>query len=776
VIDAGGSASYATVAYGGSQVVSAGGMADYTTVSYGGTLLISAGGSATFATLSAGGYADVSSGGSADESTVSSGGALFVLSGGAAGYTTVSASGNVLVFSSGATSFTTVSAGGNELVRGGGMAVSTTVLSGGSQYVFSGGLASAATVGSLGVQRVAGLSLDTTVDGGGTVFVYSGGVASSATVADGGAVFVYSGGTAFDTQLDDPGYLIVLPGATASGTLLAGGAVVSTGVVAYQPASGVTAYGPTASHLTISRGGFDDILPGGTAISTTLTETGAETVFTGGVASFTTISSGGVQTILSGGIAVGAIVSSGGTQYVDSSGAASNTTITLGGAEQIGFDATAFSTTILSGGQEYINGGGSALDGTVSAGGYEVISGGGSATGTTVLSGGAIDLAFFAYVSGSTSAFIDSATDLLSVTDGSGFYTQQLAGNYANTVFAASPDAPTGTGTLLELEVLCFVAGTLIATPSGDVPVQHLAVGDMVRTAGGAVRPITWIGEGSVLATRGRRSAATPIIVGKGALGDNVPYRDLRVTKGHSFFLDGALVPVEFLVNHRSIHWDDRAQEVSLYHIELATHDVLLANGAPAESYRDDGNRWLFRNANTGWDHPPKPACAPVLTGGPIVDALWRRLLDRAGPGPLLALTEDADLHLLADGRRIDADRGGPARPGFRLAAAPLTLRIVSRAAAPQELGLARDPRRLGVAIRRIEIRSGSTLRLIEADDARLTDGFHGFEPDNGFRWTDGDALLPAAPFAGLKGPIEVVLHCGGTARYLDGIPLRRTG
>ena len=74
------------------------------------------------------------------------------------------------------------------------------------------------------------------------------------------------------------------------------------------------------------------------------------------------------------------------------------------------------------------------------------------------------------------------------------------------------------------------------------------------------------------------------------------------MTKGHSFHLDGVLIPVEFLVNHRSILWDDRAQEVSIYHIELETHDVLLANGAAAESYRDDGNRWLFQNANTGWD------------------------------------------------------------------------------------------------------------------------------------------------------------------------------
>jgi hypothetical protein len=76
------------------------------------------------------------------------------------------------------------------------------------------------------------------------------------------------------------------------------------------------------------------------------------------------------------------------------------------------------------------------------------------------------------------------------------------------------------------------------------------------------------------------------------------------------------LIPVEFLVNHRSILWDDRAQEVTIYHIELEMHDVLPANGVLAETCRDDGNRWLFHNANTGWLLPAPEPCAPVLAGG----------------------------------------------------------------------------------------------------------------------------------------------------------------
>ena len=313
---------------------------------------------------------------------------------------------------------------------------------------------------------------------------------------------------------------------------------------------------------------------------------------------------------------------------------------------------------------------------------------------------------------------------------------------------------------------LCFLSGTRIATPNGEVPVERLSVGDIVSTHRGEPRRIEWIGTGKVLATRGRRNAATPVIVRKGALADNVPCRDLRVTKGHSLYIDDVLIPVEFLVNHRSIQWDDRAQEVAVYHIELETHDVLIADGAPAESYRDDGNRWLFQNTNAGWALPPQEPCAPVLTGGPVVDAVWRRLLDRAGPRPGFVLTDDPDLHLLVDGARMDAAEWDGVAHTFHLPKCPTTVRIVSRAGAPAELGLMRDPRVLGVALRRITLRSGAQVRHIEPDDALLTDGFHTFEPANGLRWTDGDAELPVALFDGFHGPVELNLHVGCTTQY----------
>jgi hypothetical protein len=139
--------------------------------------------------------------------------------------------------------------------------------------------------------------------------------------------------------------------------------------------------------------------------------------------------------------------------------------------------------------------------------------------------------------------------------------------------------------------------------------------------------------------------------------------------------------------------------------------------------------------------------------------------MDRAGPHPGVPLTDDPDLHLLVDGDRVEA----ASRLGahiFRLPSRPSSVRIVSRAGIPAELGLARDPRLLGIAVQRIALRQGTRFRVLEAADALLEEGFHAFEPDNGQRWTDGDAGVPSGLFDGFDGPTELVLHVGCTTRY----------
>ncbi len=63
--------------------------------------------------------------------------------------------------------------------------------------------------------------------------------------------------------------------------------------------------------------------------------------------------------------------------------------------------------------------------------------------------------------------------------------------------------------------------------------------------------------------------------------------------------------------------------------------------------------------------------------------------------------------------------------------------------------------------------RRGGSAR-IEADSALLVDGYHKFEAENGIRWTDGDAAVPAELLPGISGPCMLTLHIGAATQYID--------
>jgi hypothetical protein len=123
---------------------------------------------------------------------------------------------------------------------------------------------------------------------------------------------------------------------------------------------------------------------------------------------------------------------------------------------------------------------------------------------------------------------------------------------------------------------------------------------------------------------------------------------------------------------------------------------------------------------------------------------------------------------LVVDGKRLDAIERSANRYAFRLRARPHTVRIRSRAAIPQELGLRRDPRELGVAVRRLVLMHNRWLRALEAGDGRLVDGFHDFEAGDGMRWTNGDAGVSGDLFAGMTSACTLSLYLGGSTQYAD--------
>lgn len=185
----------------------------------------------------------------------------------------------------------------------------------------------------------------------------------------------------------------------------------------------------------------------------------------------------------------------------------------------------------------------------------------------------------------------------------------------------------------------CYVRGTRIATPEGERAIETLAIGEMVSTAGGAARAIRWIGRrgyaGRFLAASPQ---AQPIRIRAGALEDGVPRRDLLVSPKHAMLIDGLLVPAEDLLNGVSVRREAGLDAVEYLHIELDSHDVLIAEGAPSESFVDCDSRGIFHNAAeyaalypeaepAGWRFCAKRA----LAASPEVAAIRARLAARAG-------------------------------------------------------------------------------------------------------------------------------------------------
>jgi hypothetical protein len=145
--------------------------------------------------------------------------------------------------------------------------------------------------------------------------------------------------------------------------------------------------------------------------------------------------------------------------------------------------------------------------------------------------------------------------------------------------------------------VTCFLPGTLISTPSGDRAIEDLAIGDDILTASGRAAPIRWIGRQTVSLRFTSPDRALPIRIRAGALGDGLPARDLLVSPAHAILVDGILANAGALVNGTTIRREDDVPRIfTYYNIELAEHDLLLAEGVPAETFVDNVSRNTFDN------------------------------------------------------------------------------------------------------------------------------------------------------------------------------------
>ena len=196
------------------------------------------------------------------------------------------------------------------------------------------------------------------------------------------------------------------------------------------------------------------------------------------------------------------------------------------------------------------------------------------------------------------------------------------------------------------------------------------------------------------------------------------------LNSGRSYGWTGANVPAGSYT---------RATVARYFHIELAEHDLLLAEGLAAESWLDTGNRAMFANADVtalradlGPGERAAEPCVPVLTDGPVLAGIRARL-DRIG----VEIGRPAWRSV-----RLELERVGACAVMLPAGVGWVRLACAEGVRAP-------DRRHLGALIAGIAVDGGA----IPLDGAGLV-GFHEIEDHGGgpVRWTGRDAALEIAP------------------------------
>jgi Hint domain len=196
----------------------------------------------------------------------------------------------------------------------------------------------------------------------------------------------------------------------------------------------------------------------------------------------------------------------------------------------------------------------------------------------------------------------------------------------------------------------CFLKGTTIRTVSGDRKIEDLAVGELLPTMFGGLRPIQWIGRYPIKKSDPSKpwvKDVLPIRIAQSALGPNLPHADLYVTAHHSLWIDGVLAPAEALINGTTIVRDEDGEydELEYFHVKLESHDVIYAEGVPAETLLE-ANEYAVNFADYlrqyGAPATDEARCAPYVHAFGGRDELKSRF--RSALSPWIDLRNQADV------------------------------------------------------------------------------------------------------------------------------------
>ncbi|WP_377505370.1 Hint domain-containing protein [Octadecabacter sp. R77987] len=157
----------------------------------------------------------------------------------------------------------------------------------------------------------------------------------------------------------------------------------------------------------------------------------------------------------------------------------------------------------------------------------------------------------------------------------------------------------TGQANFSEIEnvIPCFTPGTVIATARGEVAVETLRAGDKVFTRDNGMQEIRWAGRRDVTASElALMPHWQPVLVRAGALGPDLPARDMLLSPNHRLLMTGERANLYFGENEvlsAAKHLTDmdgidgvETASVSYIHLMFDRHEVILSDGAWSESFQ----------------------------------------------------------------------------------------------------------------------------------------------------------------------------------------------
>lgn len=149
----------------------------------------------------------------------------------------------------------------------------------------------------------------------------------------------------------------------------------------------------------------------------------------------------------------------------------------------------------------------------------------------------------------------------------------------------------------IENVIPCFTPGTRIATPKGEVAVEDLKVGDRVITRDNGMQEIRWVGAREMTGAEFEAAAhLKPVLIRQGALGNDLPERDMMVSPNHRVLIANdktalffeereVLVAAKHLTGMEGVDVVD-VSGTTYIHILFDHHEVVLSDGTWTESFQ----------------------------------------------------------------------------------------------------------------------------------------------------------------------------------------------